>query len=462
MPLDISFIRKNPELVKESESKRFRDPVVVDLILQLDSKWRSKTGQIDQLKKQKNQNQKQIAQYYKSTQPELANELKLTNSKLDLEIQEYEKQKSDLIDQITKLVNQLGNIVGSDVVVSKNEEQDNQVIKTWGIPESFVDQSNKLNHHVLLEKIGGYDPERGTKVAGHKGYFLKDIGVLLNQALVNYSLAFLKTKSYTLLQPPYFMKKEMMAGVAQLSEFDESLYHVGLSSNNTDNTNTKIDNKPDSLTNSLTDSSTDSYLIATSEQPICAYHSGEWFNPSELPKLYAGYSPCFRKEAGSHGKDVWGIFRVHQFDKIEQFVICEDNQEISDQFQKKMMEIAEEFYQSLEIPYRIVNLVSGELNNAAIRKYDLEGWFPGYNSYRELVSCSNCTDYQSRAMDIRVGLRTDKNESKRYVHMLNSTLCACTRVICCILELNQTDTGIKVPKVLQPYLAGMDFIPFVK
>lgn len=127
-----------------------------------------------------------------------------------------------------------------------------------------------------------------------------------------------------------------------------------------------------------------------------------------------------------------------------------------------MLEIAEEFYQSLEIPYQVVNIVSGELNNAAIRKYDLEGWFPGYNAFRELVSCSNCTDYQSRAMDIRIGTRTDKNESKRYVHMLNSTLCACTRVICCILELYQTDSGIKVPKVLQPYLAGMDLIPFVK
>jgi seryl-tRNA synthetase len=438
MPIDISFIRKNPELVKESEFKRFRDPKVIDLILELDSQWRSKTGQIDQIKKQKNQNQKQIAQYYKSSQPELANELKQSNSKLDSDIQQYEKEQDDLFVQIQKLVNQIGNIVGSDVIISKNEEQDNQIIKTWGSPSPSINtDKTKLNHHVLLEKIGGFEPERGTKVAGHKGYFLKDIGVLLNQALVNYSLSFLKIKSYTLLQPPYFMNKEMMSDVAQLSEFDESLYHVK-------------------------GGEQDSYLIATSEQPICAYHSGEWFKESELPKLYAGYSPCFRKEAGSHGKDVWGIFRVHQFDKIEQFVICEDNQETSDKFQKQMLEIAEEFYQSLEIPYRIVNIVSGELNNAAIRKYDLEGWFPGYNAYRELVSCSNCTDYQSRSMDIRVGLRTDKNEAKRYVHMLNSTLCACTRVICCILELYQTEIGIKVPKVLQPYLAGLEFIPFVK
>ena len=459
MPIDIYFIRKNPKIVKESESKRFRDPTIVDSILELDNLWRNKTGQIDQLKKQKNQNQKQIAQYYKSSQPEFANQLKQSNLTLDLDILQCEKEQTDLISDITKLVNKIGNIIGSDVIVSKNEEQDNKIIKTWGTSVSFVNNDAKLNHHILLEKIGGYDIERGTKIAGHKGYFLKDIGVLLNQALVNYSLSFLKSKSYSLLQPPYFMNKEIMSGVAQLSEFDESLYHVGSSSNNIDN---KTDSSKESNLNVSKESKTDSYLIATSEQPICAYHSGEWFNESELPKLYAGYSPCFRKEAGSHGKDVWGIFRVHQFDKIEQFIICEDNQEISDKFQEKMLEIAEEFYQSLEIPYRVVSIVSGELNNAAIRKYDLEGWFPGYNTYRELVSCSNCTDYQSRAMDIRVGLRTDKNESKRYVHMLNSTLCACTRVICCILELYQTETGIKVPKILQPYLAGMEFIPFVK
>lgn len=437
MPLDINFIRKNPNIVKESELKRFKDPEQVELILELDSQWRNKTGQIDLLNKQKNQNQKQIALCYKTAQPELANELKNTNTQLDLDIVKCKEEQNELMKKINESIKKLGNIVGSDVIVSKNESEDNQVVKSWGNPNPNKFTNSKLNHHVLLDKIGGYEPERGSKIAGHKGYFLKDIGVLLNQALVNYSLSFLKTKSYTLLQPPYFMSKEMMSGVAQLSEFDESLYHVG-------------------------GGEQDSYLIATSEQPICAYHSGEWFNESDLPKLYAGYSPCFRKEAGSHGKDVWGIFRVHQFDKIEQFVICDDNLETSDKFQKLMLEIAEEFYQSLEIPYRIINIVSGELNNAAIRKYDLEGWFPGYNTYRELVSCSNCTDYQSRAMDIRIGTRTDKNESKRYVHMLNSTLCACTRVICCILELYQTETGIKVPKVLQPYLAGMDFIPFIK
>lgn len=460
MPLDINFIRKNPDLVKESEIKRFREPGKVDEILELDTKWRNCTGQIDSMRKEKNHLQNNITQMYKAKTPDLAEELKKLIESLDIQILNLELEKKDLSLKIQNLVNTLGNIVSPDVVVSNDEIADNKIMNMWA-PNSLpiyenLSCSTRLNHHVLLEKIGGVDYERGTKVSGHKGYFLKDIGVLLNQALVNYSLGFLRNKSYTLLQPPYFMNRNMMAGVAQLSEFDETLYHVGTSSNTNANTNANLDS------NANTDLNSDSYLIATSEQPICAFHANEWFGESDLPIKYCGYSPCFRKEAGSHGKDVWGIFRVHQFDKIEQFVICTGDTAISDQFQNEMLNVAEEFYQSLEIPYRVVNIVSGELNNAATRKYDLEGWFPGYNTYRELVSCSNCTDYQSRAMDIRCGNRMDKNETKKYVHMLNSTLCACTRVICCLLELNQTETGIKVPQVLVKYLDGIEFIPFVK
>ena len=327
--------------------------------------------------------------------------------------------------------------------MSNDEDADNKIVSTWGDITQYDALIGKLNHHTLLHKIGGFEPERGAKIAGHKGYFLTDAGLLLNQALVNYSLAFLKERSYKLLQPPYFIRKEVMAGVAQLEEFNETLYHVGGTSDNTQ-------------------SEDEAYLIATSEQPICGYHMDETLEEKDLPKHYAGYSPCFRKEAGKHGKDTWGIFRVHQFDKVEQFAITSDDINVSDECQKQMLQIAEEFYQSLGIPYRVVSIVSGELNNAAIRKYDLEGWFPGYGMYRELVSCSNCTDYQSRSMNIRLGHKTERNDDKRYVHMLNSTLCACTRVICCLLELGQTDTGVKLPEVLKPYMAGINFLPFVR
>ena len=187
-------------------------------------------------------------------------------------------------------------------------------------------------------------------------------------------------------------------------------------------------------------------------------YRGEWLERSKLPLKYGGISPCFRKEAGAHGKDTWGIFRIHQFEKVEQFVICAP--EDSWKYHEEMIKVSEEFYESLGLPYRVINIVSGALNNAAAKKYDLEAWFPGYGTYRELVSCSNCTDYQSRSAEIR--LRTDKKvegDKKTYVHMLNGTLCATERALCCILENYQTEKGLNVPEVLRPYV-GVDFIPY--
>eukprot|EP00826_Nyctotherus_ovalis_P033879 TRINITY_DN2765_c0_g1_i7.p1 TRINITY_DN2765_c0_g1~~TRINITY_DN2765_c0_g1_i7.p1 ORF type:complete len:304 (+),score=123.97 TRINITY_DN2765_c0_g1_i7:305-1216(+) len=235
------------------------------------------------------------------------------------------------------------------------------------------------------------------------------------------------------MQTPYFMKKSVMSETAQLADFNEQLY--------------KVEGEKDSET---------MFLIATSEQPISAYHYTEWLKESDLPLKYGGFSTCFRKEAGAHGKDLWGIFRIHQFEKIEQF--CITTPEKSWEMHEDMIKVSEEFYQSLELPYRVVNIVSGELNDAAAKKYDLEAWFPGYGTYRELVSCSNCTDYQSRGLDIRCGIK--KSDEKRYVHMLNSTLCATERCMCCILENYQTNEGLKVPKVLVPYMNGVEFIPF--
>eukprot|EP01097_Dermamoeba_algensis_P000781 TRINITY_DN1279_c0_g1_i2.p1 TRINITY_DN1279_c0_g1~~TRINITY_DN1279_c0_g1_i2.p1 ORF type:complete len:259 (-),score=64.19 TRINITY_DN1279_c0_g1_i2:865-1641(-) len=251
--------------------------------------------------------------------------------------------------------------------------------------------------------IDGYDPEAGANVAGHRGYFLKGPGVILNQALINFALKFLYDREFTLLQTPYFMNKEVMGRTAQLSDFDEQLYKVS------------------------SDSADEKYLIATSEQPISALHMNQWLE--HLPRKYAGYSTNFRKEAGGHGRDVWGIFRVHQFEKIEQFAITEP--EKSWEMHELLLKNAEEFLQALGLPYQVVNIVSGELNDAAAKKYDVECFFPGMQDYRELVSCSNCTDYQSRKLEIRSGFKKE-GEAKKYVHMLNSTLCATSRAICCI------------------------------
>lgn len=289
--------------------------------------------------------------------------------------------------KINAEVNKVGNIVHDSVPVDNNEDN-NEVVRTWGqIPDiKITDKRGGLNHHKVLESLGGYDPERGQKIAGHRGYFLKGYGVLLNSALVSYGMQFLMKRGYDIVQPPYFMKKEVMEETCQLSDFEENLYRIE---------GGKEDKQGED--------SGDAYLIATSEQPISAMHRGEWLEEAQLPIRYGGISTCFRKEAGAHGKDNWGIFRIHQFEKVEQFILSKP--EDSWKIHEEMIALSEEFMQSLKLPYRVINIVSGALNDAAAKKYDLEAWFPGYNSYRELVSCSNCTDFQSRNLNVRCGTK---------------------------------------------------------
>mgnify|MGYP001614133266 CR=1 FL=1 len=262
-------------------------------------------------------------------------------------------------------VHKVGNIVHDSVFPSADEEK-NEIVQEWGvIEEKKIDGSmGQLHHHQIMRCLNMFEPERGSKVAGHRGYFLRGVGVLLNQALINYGLNFMTDRGYTLLQPPYFMKSDLMHQTCELNDFAENLYSV---------------------------ENGEYYLIATSEQPISAIHAGEWLKTAELPIKYCGLSSCFRKEAGAAGKDMWGIFRVHQFEKIEQFVICKDDE--SWKILDEMIATAQEYYKSLGIPHRTVSIVAGALNDAAAKKYDLEGWFPGYGTYRELVSCSNCTDF---------------------------------------------------------------------
>lgn len=351
-----------------------------------------------------------------------------------------EKAKNELMEQANAKetqwkakLNGVGNIVHDTVPIS-NDEANNEVIRTWAPEGVTVEKRDCLSHHEVLTRIDGYEPERGVKVVGHRGYFLKNWGTFLNQALINYGLEFLNGRGYTALQAPQFMLREQMAKTAQLEDFDEELYKV------TDGPNPQ----------------NDKYLIATSEQPISAFHADEWLLKTDLPLKYAGFSSCYRREAGAHGRDAWGmllytspfgprwrltrvtgIFRVHQFEKVEQFVITEP--EKSWEMFDSMIGASEAFYQSLGLPYQVISIVSGALNNAAAKKYDLEAWFPFQGEYKELVSCSNCTDYQSRNLEIRFGNKKQTDVKKTYVHCLNSTLCATTRAMCCIMENYQTE-----------------------
>lgn len=435
--LDINLFRVekggNPDLIRESQRKRNSSVELVDEIIALDKEWVKLRFDVDELNKESRQVQTFIAEKMKAKEDatELIEKREVVLKKKDeamVAMNEKEKLRN------TKLT-MVGNIVHESVIVSCDEENNNVIrthFKDGKEPERL---KGGLSHHQVLARLEGYDPERGTKVVGHRGYFLKNVGLRLNQALINYGLDFLSKRNYTVMQTPFMMLKDMMGRCAQLEDFDEQLYKV-------------------------TTGEEERYLIATSEQPLTAMHSEEWFESPEkqLPIKYGGYSTCFRKEAGSSGKDTWGIFRIHQFEKVEQFVICEPEKswEMFDQ----MISTSEEFYQSLGISYRVVGIVSGALNNAAAKKYDLEAWFPNYGEYKELVSCSNCTDYHSRRLEIRCGLRKMGDREKRYVHLLNSTLTATERTLCCLLENYQTLEGLVIPEVLRNYMGGVDFIPF--
>lgn len=436
--LDINLFRTekggNPDLVRESQRRRFKDVAVVDKVIELDAEWRTVRYQLDQLNKESNSISKEVGQIKKNGGN--ADELMEKSKEVKKKILETEDKEKEVIKARDSLVANIGNLVHDSVPIH-DDEANNVIVKEYGQRR----MEEKLYNHVdLVSLLGIVDLEAGQTVAGGRGYYLINEGVLLNQALINYGLQFAYTKGYKPVQTPFFMRQEIMAECAQLSQFDDELYKV-------------------------TGEGDDKYLIATSEQTLCAMHRQGWFEKNDLPVKYVGYSTCFRKEVGSHGRDTLGIFRIHQFEKIEQFVIASPEGNASWEMMEEMLGNAEAFYEGLEIPYHVVNIVSGELNNAAAKKYDLEAWFPASKTYRELVSCSNCTDYQSRRLDIR--LRVPKGQGgdmggNRFVHMLNSTLTASERTLCCVLENYQTPDGVKVPKVLQPFMMGIDFIPFRK
>ena len=475
MPIDINSLRTykggNPDAYRTYMKQRFKDPTLVDQVLAKDESWRDLRGEIDKLRTSVNKLQREVIAPKKKAKENCDEEVAEMKA-IKLKIIESEELLPIIAEERDALLNQIGNIVDPEVPISQNEDEDNLVVTLFPEPleaENGGDDgkpllpapisqltytlpaTKPLTHDDLLWRIDGYEPLRGEAVAGHRGYFLKNAGVLVNQALINYGIAFLRKRGYQVLQPPYFMNKDVMAGIAQLEDFDEQLY--------------KVSGKTDDP-----EGSSEKYLIATSEQPICGYHKNEWIDDKALPFRYAGISRCFRKEAGSSGRDIRGIFRVHQFEKIEECCVIKDDFEESAKEQTRMIDAAKEFYESLGFPYRVVCIVSGALNDAAVKKYDLEAWFPGQQAYRELVSCSNCTDFQARGVGARCGQKKTGGDNKSkeemlketasYVHFLNATLCATGRGICCLLENYQEENGVRVPEVLVPFMGGIDFLPF--
>ena len=388
----------------------------LEKMLELNKMRKDMMQQTDELKQKRNQMSMKIATEKKAGNDasELLQEMSQISSKLD----DMENQRKTIDDDYHKLSFSIPNMI-HDSVPKGPDESFNKQVRTWGdVPKFDFEVKDHIDLGLGLDIV---DLERASKTAGARFYYLKGGLVKLGQALTAFALDFVSKRDYNLIQPPYMINRQSMEGAVIADDFEEVIYKV---------------------------QDEDLFLIGTSEHAIASMHYDEILEGGKIPLRYASISPCFRKEAGAHGKDQKGIFRVHQFEKIEQFIFCRPEESWDEH--EKMIKNTEEFYQELEIPYRLMLLSSGDMGKVSAKTYDIEAWMAGQNAYREIVSCSNCLDYQSRRLKIR--FREKSNEDTKYIHTLNSTLVAIERTMVAILENNQTKDGhVEIPKVLQKY-----------
>jgi seryl-tRNA synthetase len=416
--LDPKLLRENPKKIQDMlEVRNVKFPL--DELLSLDKDRRELIIKTDELRKKRNDVSLEISRKKKAGED--ASGLISQMQTVSDDLRKLEETQVKTEESFSKLYLTLPNWVHESVPIGKDDTA-NKEVRKWGTIPAF---DFEIKDHIdLTQSLDLVDLERAAKVSGARFYYLKNQLVRLNQALLQYALDFLTEKSYTPIQTPFLINKNAMEGAIIAQDFEDVIY--------------KIEGE-------------DLYLIGTSEHAVASMHSDEILDGKKLPLKYAGVSTCFRKEAGAHGRDQKGIFRVHQFEKVEQFVFTRP--EDSWKEHEHMLAIAEEFYQKIGIPYRIMLLSSGDLGKVSAKTYDLEAWMAGQKSYREIVSCSNCLDFQARRLKIRFRDRTD--EQPRYLHSLNSTLVATTRTMVAIIENFQTKDGhVTVPQVLQKYVGS--------
>jgi seryl-tRNA synthetase len=415
--IDPKILKERPQMLKDMLRRRKID-FPLDELIELDKKRRQLISSRQDIRHRKNVISDQISNKKKE---KLDVSVELNQMKaIGLEMNRSDSALSTTEYKFNQLMLSIPNLL-TDSVPDGNDSNDNVVLRTVG----GVSQKNfnYLDHVDLCTSLQILDLERASKVAGARFYFLKNDLVKLNQALIVYALNFLEENGYILLQPPFMLKLDAIKGAVILSDLQDVIY--------------KIDQE-------------DMYMIGTSEHAIASMRMGEILDSKDLPLRYGGVSPCFRKEAGAHGKDTKGIFRVHQFEKVEQFIYCK--QENSTEEHEKMLKLTEKFYQNLGLPYRVVLLCSADVGKVAAKTYDIEAWFPAQGAFREIVSCSNCTDFQARRLSIRY--RDKADEDTQLVHTLNSTLVATERTIVALVENYQTsDGGITIPPVLRKYMS---------
>lgn len=417
--IGIEVFRENAEEIKESEKRRDKDPEKVEKVIELDEAWRESLQKLQDLQEKRNKVGDRIAELKKEGKDAQDHIDRMQDVKARVE--ELEQEVERLKQERDKLRYQVGNILHESVPKGDGEE-DNVELRTWS-PESGRNEDAELAADVL-EENDLIETEKAAEQAGERAYYLKNDLFRLNQALIRFSMDLLREKGYTPMQTPYMLKHDHMEAAAELEDFEEQLYGI---------------------------EDQDKYLIATSEQTLATIHRNDILQPQELPKRYAGFSTNFRREAGKHGTQTRGIWRIHQFEKVEQYIFCEPEDSWS--LHEELIQNSEEVMQKLELPYRVVNVCTGDMNDNAAKKYDIEVWRPPLEEYGEVVSCSNCTDFQARKVDVRIR-RDGENET---AHTLNATACATERVMTAIVENNQTEKGIRIPEPLQEYM-GQEYI----
>jgi len=418
----------------------------LDALFNADKQRRDLIVELQHVKHQKNVLSKEISER-KKRKEDVSSKIH-EMGEIGMEISRLEEESRINEESFSKYIRSLPNFFHETVPLGK-DENDNKITREYNgnlkvikKPTDGIEKSEKeiivnkevpgilqiKNHIDLTDGLGLVDLERAGKISGSRFYFLKNEMVKLSMALANFAIDYLIKEGYTVVQPPFMIRRDAMEGAVILSDFEETIY--------------KIENE-------------DLYMIGTSEHPLASMHMNEILNGKNLPIRYGGISTCFRKEAGAHGKDMKGLFRVHQFEKVEQFVFCKPEESWKEH--ERLLQITEKFYEILEIPFRTIILCSGDLGKVSAKTYDIEAWFPAQNSYREICSCSNCTDYQARSLKIRY--RNNPNDETSLVHTLNSTLVAIQRTLVAILENYQTVKGtIIVPEALKKYMGEIDEI----
>ncbi|MFI0977943.1 serine--tRNA ligase [Streptomyces sp. NPDC021093] len=419
--IDLRLLREDPDRVRASQRARGEDVALVDALLSADERRRSSAVRFDELRNEQKTLGKLIP---KATGDEKAELLKRTGE-LSAAVKAADAEQNEAAEEAQRLLLQLGNIVHEDVPVGG--EEDFVLLETHGTIRDFAAEGFEPKDHLELgEALGAIDVERGAKVSGSRFYYLTGVGALLELALVNAAIAQATEAGFIPMLTPALVRPRAMEGTGFLGQAAENVYHL---------------------------EKDDYYLVGTSEVPLAAYHMDEIIDADKLPLRYAGFSPCFRREAGTYGKDTRGIFRVHQFDKVEMFSYV--NPEDAEAEHTRLLEWEKQWLTALELPFQVIDVATGDLGSSASRKFDCEAWIPTQGKYRELTSASNCNSFQARRLSVR--MRDGKKVQP--LATLNGTLCAVPRTIVAILENHQLPDGsVRVPEILRPYLGGREVL----